>query len=83
MSILSELKIDGLPRVTEEGLWRYLKACGIAIAFLNGLPDVESLKIYTDADGSPWMNKCKEELRAMTIAKLVILGTGDCCGHPP
>lgn len=81
MSLLSELQIDGLPRVTEEGLWRYLKACGIAVGFLNGLPDVESLTVYTDADGSPWMNKCKEELRAVTGAKLVISGTNDCCGH--
>ena len=83
MSLLSELKLDGLPKITEEGLWRYLKVCGIAVAFLDGLPDVESLTIYTDADGSPWMKKCAEKLRATTNAKLVILGTGDSCGYQP
>ena len=81
MNLPSELKIDGLPRMTEEGLWRYLKACERAVGFLNGLPDVESLTICTDADGSPRMEKCKEVLRAMTSAKLVMMAGADNCGY--
>ncbi|CAD6571556.1 MAG: hypothetical protein ASARMPREDX12_004575 [Alectoria sarmentosa] len=81
MSLPSELMIDGLPRMTEEGMWRYLTACDIAVGFVNGLPDVESLTIDTDADGSAWLEKCKEKLRAMISAKLVILDMDDCCGH--
>lgn len=83
MSLPSELKIDGLSSITEEGLWRYLKACEIAVGFVNGLPDVESLTIYTDADGSAWLEKCKGKLRAMISAKLVILERDDSCGHQP
>ena len=86
MILLSELEIDELPMVTAKGLRRYRKACEIAVGFLNdsvGLPDVESLTIYTDADGSRWMDKCMEELRATINTTLVISKMSDCRGHQP
>ena len=56
---------------------------GITLDFLNGLPGIESLIIYTDADGPPWLERYKKKLREVTSAKLVILEIGDCCGlHP-
>ena len=67
--------------VINPGFDRYLEGCEMAVGFVNGLPEVESLTVYTDADGVPWMEKCKEILRALTTAKLVILARDGSCGH--
>ena len=66
--------------VIHPGLGRYLEGCEMAVDFLNGLPEVESLTVYTDADGVRWMEKCKEILRGLTFAKLVVLARNDSCG---
>ena len=63
------------------GYDRNQEGCKIAVDFLNGLPEVESLTVYTDADGRPWMEKCKGILRGLTTAKLVILARDGSCGH--
>ncbi len=82
MSLRSGPGIDELPSITSERLLRYLNACEMAVGFLNGLPDVESFTLFTeDADWFDWMEKCKEALRAVKSAKLVVLRPGDACGH--
>ena len=63
------------------GFGRYLEGCEMAVDFLNGLPEVESLTVYTDADGVRWMEKCKETLRGLTFAKLVVLARDESCGN--
>lgn len=65
------------------GLGQYIEGCETAVGFVNGLPEVESLTVYTDADGLPWMEKCKEKLRGLTTAKLVIVARDDNCRRQP
>ena len=60
---------------------RYPKGCQMAVDLLNGLPEAESLTVYTDADAFRWMEKCEEILRALKIAKIVILADIGSCGH--
>ena len=67
--------------VINPGFDRYLEGCEMVVDFLNGLPEVESLTVYTDAGGVPWMERCKEILRALTTAKLVILARDGSCGR--
>ena len=81
MSLRSGPGIDELPSFTSETLLRYLSACEMAVGFFNGLPDVESFMLFTeDADWMTWREKCKETLRAMKSAKLVVLRPDDVCG---
>ena len=65
------------------GFEPYPEGCEMAVDFLNGLPEVESLTVYTDADGASWMERWKEALRKLTTTKLVILEREDCSGHKP
>ena len=67
--------------MTEEALSVNLNAWEMAIRFLDGLPDVGSLTIYTEWHGSISMKDCEKKLRSMTSVKLLVLGTGDCCAH--
>lgn len=89
MSILSrKSKIRWMPSIIQETMWQYLQAFGNGYlnGFLNECPDLESLTIYTDPDrplGMDWMEDCEKKLREMTSAKIVILETGDSCGHQP
>ena len=75
------LKEDGDSLVFNPGFGRYLEGCKVAVRFLNGLPEVESLTVYTDADGVRWMKKCMKALRSLTTAKLVISARDGSCGH--
>lgn len=81
MSLPSELMLDHRESITGSELGRYLKVCEIAVEFLNGLPDVEDLTVCIDALCHPLLEMCKEELREITNAKLVLLGRDDVCGH--
>ena len=59
---------------------RYLEGYKMAVRFINELPEVESLTVYTDAYGEIWMEQW-EALRAFTTAKLVISPRDGTCGH--
>ena len=66
--------------IINPGLGRYLEVCEMVVSFINGLPEVESLTVYRDADGESWMEEW-ETLRALTTAKLVVLARDGSCGH--
>ena len=61
------------------------ESCEMAVGFLNGLPEVESLTVYTDDDDDDvgWVEKCKEKLRALKFARFVVLARDGSCGHQP
>lgn len=65
------------------GLGHFIWSCETAAGFVNRLPEVESLTVYTDAGGLPWMEKCKEKLRGLTRAKLMIVAKDDICSCQP
>ena len=52
-----------------------------AVRFLDRLPDVESLTIYTEWHRSDLMMQCEKKLRSMTSANLLVVGTGDSYVH--
>ena len=81
MSPFSEIVPNYLGGIASGVGYRVWEACKMVVRFLNELPDVESLTVYTDADGSLRVEGCKEMFRGMTLAKLVILGRADRCGH--
>ena len=79
MSLPSKVRVGWLVRKPRPG--RYAKGCQMAVDLLNGLPEVESLTVYTDADGVRWMKKCKKTLLGLRIPKLEILSMDNNCGH--
>ena len=60
---------------------RYVRGCEMAVQFLNGLPEVESLTVYTDADDVRWVRKCRKALRGLRTAKVVMLARDGGCGR--
>ena len=70
-------------QLVEEELADNFDAWEIAVRFLDRLPDVESLTLYTEWYGSDLMMHCEKKLRSMTSANLLVMGTGDNCGHQP
>lgn len=81
MSLPSNEDIGWL--VVNPGLGRFVEDCETTVNFVNGLPEVESLTVYTDADGLPWMEKCKEKLHGLTTAKLLIVARDNICRRQP
>ena len=67
--------------MVKEELSANFDAWEIAVRFLNGLPDVESLTIHTEWYGSYLMMQCEKKLRSMTSANLLVLGTCEGCGY--
>ena len=67
----------------DPGFGRFMEFCEMAAGFVNGLPEVETLTIYADADGVRWMEKYKENLRALTPTKLVIWARDNSGRHQP
>ena len=67
----------------EEELSANFEEWEIAVRFLDGLPDAESLTIRTGWYGHDMMMQCEKKLRSMTSTNLLVMGTGDNCGCQP
>lgn len=81
MNLSSALTPDGPAGISRWELGQYLKVCEIAAEFVSRLPDVEDLTVNADVDRFRMVEMCKEELRAVTDAKVLILGRDIVCRH--
>ena len=77
-----EVRERALQLMVEEELSDNFDAWEIAVRFLDRLPDVESLTIYTDWYGSDLMVHCEKKLRSMTSANLVVIDCDRCWNEP-